>query len=115
MLTAGCAASESAGSGPRNVDPGEDTAEALFLDLLVVDSELVPVELALVSMTPGPLFANTTADGRARFGPLAEGDYAVTIEKAGYAPASAELTVAQSPPERMIITLVPVALDVPFH
>lgn len=109
----GCVGTE--GVGPKGIPEDRFDDEGFYLDVLVVDAELLPVEAALVVLTPGDALANTTADGRARFGPLTEGDYTVAVEKRGYAVVSTQITVAQSPPERLIVTLTPVASDVPFH
>lgn len=109
---AGCVKSEalesSAGAGER----GED---AFPLDGLVVDSEIVPVVGALVTLTPGNVSVETPESGRVQFGPLGPGDYTLAATKAGYAPVTVNVTIAQSQPPRIILTLIPIASNVPFH
>lgn len=85
------------------------------MDGLVVDAEIVPIAAALVVLTPGGLATNTTTSGQFQFGPLPEGHYTIEVTKHGYAPARAEFAVAQSPPERIVVTLIAVASNVPYH
>jgi hypothetical protein len=110
---AGCTDVGEATGAPQAFDPG--SADGLFLDVLIVDTEFFPVVEATVVAMPGSLTAITGQGGSVRLGPLAEGDYTIVAEKAGYAPAQGQVLVAQAPPERMVLTLTPVASDVPFH
>lgn len=114
---AGCAATPEARGAEDDGGrpPVGNTDEGLFLNILVIDQELLPIEGALLALLPGPILTNTTADGRATFGPLAEGVYTIIVEKQGYATIEKPVTIAQSPPDRVIISVIPTASDVPYH
>ena len=114
-VLSGCSAAPEPATVSNAGGSGGDPEDGFILNILIIDQELVPIDQALVTLTPGPQSTNTSTDGRASFGPLVEGDYTVRVEKDGYATIGKQVFIAQSPPDRLIVSLVPVASDVPYH
>lgn len=113
LATAGCVgglANDDA-SAPR----AADLDESYFVRGLVVDSEFVPVADAAVTAAPGDWVATTGPDGAFELGPLAPATYRVEASKPGYKASALDVVVAQASPERLLITLIPVASHVPYH
>lgn len=103
--------SESAGvAGPADLDP-----DALAVEGLVVDQELVPVAQAMVAVDGIGLVSETDAEGRFRLGPLEVGEYVIVAEKRGYSPASQTVRVSDEGTPPVTLTLSALALDVPYH
>jgi hypothetical protein len=78
---------------------------------VVQDSTRARIASATVSITPtsSPLVRYFTADkaGEFRAGDLAPGDYRLTVKAAGFAPATATVTVTVSTVRDIAVTLVP--------
>lgn len=91
----------------------EDGPEAVYIEGVIVDSELVPVEGASVVLD-GFEPQMTSAAGSFRIGPVGPGTYELIVEKAGYGPVSWKVTVGSDPEDPVVVQLVPVASDVPY-
>lgn len=116
VAAAGCTSSESQGpDGPGGPGALGDDSDSFLIDGLVIDTEILPIEGARVTLEPLGLVTNSTSAGVFRFGPISQGDYTIRVEKQGYAPATREMLIAQTAPERVAITLTPVASTVPYH
>lgn len=113
LVTAGCVGGAAGEQGSRKGAAHLD--ESYFARGLVVDSEFVPLADAAVVATPGDRVATTGPDGTFELGPLAPGAYRIEASKAGYQAFAVAVVIAQSNPERLLFTLIPVASTVPYH
>lgn len=96
-VLAGCT-----GGGAKGAAEEATAAESFGIAGVVVDSAVRPLAEATVHLVPGDLNATTGEDGAFAFPGLAEGEYRLTVRRAGYlesvtsvrsAPASAGATL----------------------
>lgn len=113
MLGAGCT---QAGAGPEAGGDGLDEAsDGLFIEGIIIDSELVPIEDVSVMDTTSSVTTTTDAQGRFSLGPVEPGEHQLVAEKAGYSPASLTVQVFDAAVTGLTLTIEPVATTVPFH
>lgn len=110
---AGCVASTSeTTAGPAGLESGAGA----FIVGIVLDLEIVPVEGAAITASPGEHRTVTNDNGLFRVGPFDPGTtVAIHAEKTGYAPGDAETVAVEGSSERLVITLRSVATSVPYH
>lgn len=80
-----------------------------------MDTEFVPLPEVDVLLAQHEVRAVTGEDGRFQILPPGPGDYTLVFNKDGYASQELGISVYESEPARVLVTLVPVASHVPYH
>lgn len=112
-LLTGCVATTGAEPAAQR-QRGDGEAEGIFLVGTVVDTELLPVPEAQITVEPGPFTGATDHAGLFRIGPLEPGEYVVRVEKNGYAGAQQDVVVYADGAAQMVLTITAVAQNVPY-
>jgi hypothetical protein len=111
MAFAGCVASESGTlQGGDSIEPGTGP----LVVGRVVDTEIVPIPNATITVHPGDWVALSDDGGGFAIGPLEPGEYVVRAEKLGYASAEATVAVFEDQGAQLILTVRAVAPNVPY-
>lgn len=112
---AGCVGASEPSSGSSVPIERFDDAEGLVIEGLVVDSELVPVSDVAVVAAELDVVLMTDAAGLFRLPVSEPGEYLLVFEKNGYATQELRVGAREDAVTRVVVTLIPVALDVPYH
>lgn len=118
LAASGCVGDSGAPSdvGRDPSAPGAETeSDALALEGIVVDPEFVPVEGVAVALPDLEASTLTDPGGRFRLSVPSPGDYLVVFQKDGYASLELGAFVAEGAENKLVVTLEPNSLEVPYH
>jgi hypothetical protein len=114
---AGCASSGAGGAaaateGPTSPTFGEDKGA---LHGVVLDDQSLPIEKATIGLMEPALTQTTGPNGAFTFNDLAPGTYTLSALALGYESVSRKVTVTQGQVTDLQLSLVPVAIQAPYH
>jgi hypothetical protein len=114
LVLAGCATPDPGVLGPRNADVGAENGGPVLRGV-VVDTELVPIANATIVLPDIDLATMSDGTGGFELGLPYAGTHTAIFEKIGYRTVVRSVEIHETPTDRLIVTLEPIALDVPYH
>jgi hypothetical protein len=117
VLLAGCSAGAGTGDSQRSgaLATGDVLADAASLGGIVVDDSQAPVAGAAVGLIEPHLSVVTDTGGAFRFGNLAPGVYTLQAARVGFESAAKRIELHANDEARVTITMLPLAVQVPYH
>jgi hypothetical protein len=112
-LAAGCIGPGASGTAPASIGGLDGDLGAIRVQ--VVDLEIVPVEVADVSIVGTPFLMQTDGAGQAFFAQLSPGEYVIAVSKQGYAETTGKAFVSAGEVASVAVTLTAIASNVPYH